>query len=129
MTAKALSTAILSITLVALAPDIAVGQMMEKKGTTPYVTHFIFRPLMSIDIPGLGTATPLEAVGTTQNMNGEKMLDKMSARCVALNVASGEKNTSMAPACWLMAMGTTFSRPLTLVTSTAPNLAWAVERT
>ena len=39
--------------------------MMEKKGTTPYVTHFIFRPLMSIDIPGLGTATPLEAVGTT----------------------------------------------------------------
>ena len=24
-------------------------------------------------------------------MNGEKMLDKMSARCVALNVASGEK--------------------------------------
>src|SRR5437016_11532914 len=41
---------------------------------------FIFRPLMSIDIPGLGTATNLEAVGTTQNMKGEKMLDKMSAR-------------------------------------------------
>jgi len=64
---------------------------MEKKGTTPYVTHFIFRPLMSIDIPGLGTATNLEAVGTTQNMKGEKMLDKMSARCAALSVASGEK--------------------------------------
>ena len=91
MIAKILSTAILSITLAGIAPDIAAGQMMEKKGTTPYVTHFIFRPLMSIDIPGLGTATPLEAVGTTQNMNGEKMLDKMSARCVALNVASGEK--------------------------------------
>jgi hypothetical protein len=41
-----------------------VAQPMEKKGTTPYVTHFIFRPLMSIDIPGLGTATNLEAVGT-----------------------------------------------------------------
>ena len=52
---------------------------IEKKGTTPYVTHFIFRPIMSIDIPGLGTATNLEAVGTTQNMKGEKMLDKMSA--------------------------------------------------
>jgi hypothetical protein len=64
---------------------------MEKKGTTPYVTHFIFRPLMSIDIPGLGTATNLEAVGTTQNMKGEKMLDKMSARCAALSVASGDK--------------------------------------
>ena len=46
---------------------------------------------MSIDIPGLGTATNLEAVGTTQNMKGEKMLDKMSARCAALSVASGDK--------------------------------------
>ncbi len=63
----------------------------EKKGTTPYVTHFIFRPLVSLDIGDLGTATTLEAVGTTQNMKGEKMLDKMSARCVALNVASGDK--------------------------------------
>src|SRR5262249_59279363 len=38
-----------------------------------------------------GTATNLEAVGTTQNMKGEKMLDKMSARCAALSVASGDK--------------------------------------
>lgn len=45
----------------------------------------------ALDIPGLCTATNLEAVGTTQNMNGEKMLDKMSARCAALSVASGEK--------------------------------------
>ena len=72
-------------------PGSVVAQPMEKKGTTPYVTHFIFRPLMSIDIPGLGTATNLEAVGTTQNMKGEKMLDKMSARCAALSVASGDK--------------------------------------
>ena len=70
---------------------VLLGEPIGKKGTTPYVTHFIFRPLMSIDIPGLGTATNLEAVGTTQNMNGEKMLDKMSARCAALSVASGEK--------------------------------------
>ena len=67
----------------------AFGQ--EKKGTTPYVTHFIFRPLLSLDVGDLGTATQLEAVGTTQNMKGEKMLDKMSARCVALNVSSGDK--------------------------------------
>src|SRR5262245_58237966 len=77
--------------LVAFASESVVAQPMEKKGTTPYVTHFIFRPLMSIDIPGLGTATNLEAVGTTQNMKGEKMLDKMSARCAALSVASGDK--------------------------------------
>src|SRR5512132_2252115 len=83
-------TALFSVVLVALAPPL-VAQPIEKKGTTPYVTHFIFRPLMSVDIPGLGTATNLEAVGTTQNMKGEKMLDKMSARCAALSVASGDK--------------------------------------
>ena len=77
--------------LVAIATAAALGEPIEKKGTTPYVTHFIFKPLMSIDIAGLGTATTLEAVGTTQNMKGEKMLDKMSAHCVALNVASGDK--------------------------------------
>ena len=76
---------------VALVPASAGAQTTAKKGTTPYVTHFIFRPIMSIDIPGLGTATNLEAVGTTQNMKGEKMLDKMSAHCAALNVASGDK--------------------------------------
>src|SRR5258705_12323753 len=83
--------ALLCAVLVVLDPAAAGAQTMEKKGTTPYVTHFIFRPLTSIDIPGLGTATNLEAVGTTQNMNGEKMLDKMSARCAALSDASGEK--------------------------------------
>ena len=67
----------------ATAPGVVVGEPMAKKGTTPYVTHFVFRPLMSIDIAGLGTATNLEAVGTTQNMNGEKRLDKKSARCAA----------------------------------------------
>jgi len=77
--------------LTASAPTVVLGQSMEKKGTTPYVTHFVFRPLMSLDLAELGKATTLEAVGTTQNMKGEKMLDKMSARCVALNVASGEK--------------------------------------
>ena len=69
--------AFLSGVLMTFAPGIVLGQQMEKKGTTPYVTHFIFRPLMSIDIPGLGTATNLEAVGTTQNMKGKRC----SIRC------------------------------------------------
>ena len=84
-------TALLTGVLIAFAPGGVMGQQMPKKGTTPYATHFIFRPLMSIDIPGLGTATSLEAVGTTQNLKGEKMLDKMSAHCAALSVASGDK--------------------------------------
>jgi len=79
-----------SVVLV-LAPGSVLGDPVEKKGTTPYLTHFVFRPLASIDIPGLGTATALEAVGTTENMKGEKMLDKMSAHCTAVNIASGDK--------------------------------------
>ena len=84
-------TALFAGIFAATAPAVVFGQSVEKKGTAPYVTHFVFRPLMSLDIAELGKATTLEAVGTTQNMKGEKMLDKMSARCVALNVASGEK--------------------------------------
>ena len=94
MSATAMTLAkatLLAGALVAIAAATALGEPIEKKGTTPYVTHFIFKPLMSIDIAGLGTATTLEAVGTTQNMKGEKMLDKMSAHCTALNVASGDK--------------------------------------
>ena len=75
----------------AVAPGTVFATEMQTKGTTPYVTHFIFRPVESLDVPPLGTATLLEAVGTTQNMKGEKMFDKMSARCEALNVASGDK--------------------------------------
>jgi hypothetical protein len=86
-----MQAALLCGSLVVLVPATTGAQTIEKKGTTPYVTHFIFRPIMSVDIPGLGTATNLEAVGTTQNMKGEKMLDKMSAHCAALSVASGDK--------------------------------------
>jgi hypothetical protein len=92
MTSKFIKIALFSGALMALAPGVVLAaDPIPKKGTTPYVTHFIFRPLMSIDIPGLGTATALEAVGTTENMKGEKMLDKMSARCAALSVESGPK--------------------------------------
>jgi hypothetical protein len=75
---------VLSITGVVLARSIG------KKGTTPYVTHFVFRPLVTVEVPGLGTATALEMTGTTENMEGGTMLHQMSARCVALNVESGD---------------------------------------
>jgi hypothetical protein len=54
-------------------------QTLHCPGFLPYTVSLAIRPLMSIDIPGLDTATNLEAVGTTQNIKGEKMLDKMSA--------------------------------------------------
>jgi hypothetical protein len=87
----ALSAITATAVMMAFAPGVVLGDPMEKKGTTPYVTHFIFRPLMSLDVLPLGTATQLEAVGTTENMKGEKMFDKMSVRCQALSIASGDK--------------------------------------
>lgn len=89
-----ISSAILSGALLAIPGAVQSQQQEEqipRKGTTPYVTHFVFRPVESLDIKGIGTANLLEAVGTTQNMKGEQMLDKMSARCTALQVQSGEK--------------------------------------
>jgi hypothetical protein len=82
---------VLSCLFILCASASIAAEPMAKKGTTPYVTHFIFRPVESLDVSGLGTATLLEAVGTTENLKGEKMLDKMSARCTALSVESGPK--------------------------------------
>ena len=124
MSDKFTKTALLSVLLMAFTPGAVLGQAIEKKGTTPYVTHFIFRPLMSLEIPGLGTATALEAVGTTQNMKGEKMLDKMSAQCTALNVDRATRNTLTAPACWPTATVTKFSRPSTHATSISRSRKW-----
>jgi len=83
--------ALLAGVLLSLAASPAFATDLLNKGTTPYVTHFVFRPLMNVDVPGVGSVTTLEAVGTTENLKGEKMLDKMSARCQALSVDSGAK--------------------------------------
>ena len=83
--------ALLSGLFIALGHSPAPAAEMAKKGVTPYVTHFVFRPVQSLDVSGLGMVTLLEATGTTENMKGEKMLDKMSARCEALSVNSGPK--------------------------------------
>jgi hypothetical protein len=40
---------LLYLVLSALLPAAAGAQTIEKKGTTPYVTHFVFRPIVSID--------------------------------------------------------------------------------
>jgi hypothetical protein len=83
--------ALLSNLFIALGHSPAPAAEMPNKGVTPYVTHFIFRPLQTVALEGLGNVTVLEATGTTENLKGEKMLDKMSARCEALSVDSGPK--------------------------------------
>ena len=88
-----IATVILSGAFVSLSGLVHAenAPVIGKKGTPPYVTHFIFRPVQSLEIKGVGTAHLLEAVGTTQNLKGEPMFDKMAAKSTALNVESGDK--------------------------------------
>jgi hypothetical protein len=69
----------------------AQTQTFPKEGSTSYVTHFVFHPMSGIDIPGVGKATALKAVGPTENMKGEKMLDKMKAECAAVSIETAGK--------------------------------------
>jgi hypothetical protein len=92
MTGTFIRALMVSGVFMAFSPSVWAGEQLEqKKGTTPYVTHFVFRPVHTVEVPGLGTAQVFEAVGSTSNMKGEKMLDKMAARCAGLNVHSGSK--------------------------------------
>jgi hypothetical protein len=82
--------------VVALAPAAALGDaaaknLVPKTGKTNYTTHFVFHPKSTIDIAGVGKATALEAVGPTENTLGQKMLDKMQAKCEAVSIESGGK--------------------------------------
>ena len=90
MTYGYIKTAIFSGMLLAIVPGVASSANLPEKGTTPYVTHFVFRPLENLDVPGF-KAVVEEMTGTTQNLKGESMLDKMAARCFALNVDTGSK--------------------------------------
>jgi hypothetical protein len=91
-----ITTVILSGVFVAFASSVHAGNahFIGKKGTPPNVTHFISRPVHSLEIPGVGTTHLLEAVGTTQNLKGEPMLDKMAARCTAAKLTNAAPRAS-----------------------------------
>ena len=84
-------TALVSGALVAFVPGVGLAEPVPKKGSASYTTHFVFHPKASIDIPGVGKATALEAVGPTENTAGGWMYDKMQAKCAAVSVESGGK--------------------------------------
>jgi len=83
--------ALLSGFLIVLVPATVLGSEIAKEGSTSYTTHFVFHPKSSIDIPGTGKATALEAVGPTENTMGEGMLDKMKAKCAAVSIETSDK--------------------------------------
>jgi hypothetical protein len=92
MTGTLIRAVMISGVFMAFAPGhLLAEELQQKKGTTPYVTHFVFRPVHNVEVPGLGTAQVFEATGITKNMKGEKMLHNMAARCAGLNVQSGDK--------------------------------------
>jgi hypothetical protein len=85
-------TALLTGVLMAFAPAVAMAAPLEKKGSTSYTSHYVFHPMGTVDLPGVGKVTALEMVGTTENTKGEPAFDKMKAKCLAVNVETGGKN-------------------------------------
>lgn len=59
------------------------------QGTTNYVIHYVMQPINTIDEGSLGKVVALEMVGTTANMDGGKMMDKMVAHCLAVKIEAG----------------------------------------
>src|SRR5271166_6693574 len=62
-----------------LTPSPLSGNRKERH--SPLRNAFIFRPLETLEVPGVGTGQLYEMTGSTQNLKGEPMLDKMAARC------------------------------------------------
>jgi len=91
MTSKFVTIALFSGALMALAPAVVLAEPIAKKGTTSYTSHYVFHPMGTLDISGVGKVTALEMVGTTENTKGEPAFDKMKARCFAVNVETGGK--------------------------------------
>jgi hypothetical protein len=53
---RTIESALLSGVFIAFAAGGALSERIEKKGKTSYVTHFVFHPLSSIDVPNVGKA-------------------------------------------------------------------------
>lgn len=84
-------TALLSGLLMAFAPGLVLGAELPKSGSTSYTSHYVFHPLETIDVPGVGKGTALRMVGTTENTKGDPFFDKMNAKCSAVSIEAGGK--------------------------------------
>jgi hypothetical protein len=84
-------TALLTGLLLTSFPGISLGAELPKTGSTSYTSHYVFHPLGEVSLPGVGKATALEMVGTTENTKGEPTFDKMNAKCFAVSVETGGK--------------------------------------
>ena len=77
--------------LLAIAPVAVMAGELPKSGSTSYTSHYVFHPLGTIDLAGVGKGTALEMIGNTENTKGEPVFDKMVAKCFAVSVETGGK--------------------------------------
>jgi len=85
-------TALLAGALLALGSGLALAADFPKTGSTNYTIHYVFDPLGTVEIPGVGKVTALEMVGPTENTEGKPWFNNMKAKCYATNVeTSGKK--------------------------------------
>ena len=78
MIGKLITLALFSAVL--MAPGVALGAPLEKKGSTSYTSHYVFRPLGTTELSGVGKVSALEMVGTTENTKGEPAFDKIESQ-------------------------------------------------
>lgn len=83
--------AIFSGVLMAFAPGVVLAAPLEKKGSTSYTSHYVFHPVGTVELPGVGKVSALKMVGTTENTKGETAFDKMQAKCMAVKIETGGK--------------------------------------
>ncbi|MBS0251420.1 MAG: hypothetical protein JSR78_10205, partial [Proteobacteria bacterium] len=69
MIVKLITSALFSAVL--MVPGVVLGVPLEKKGSTSYTSHYVFHPLGSTELSGVGKVSVLEMVGTTENTKGE----------------------------------------------------------
>lgn len=90
MAKTSLKLMLVSLLLVPMPASI-LAKELPKEGKTSYTSHYVFRPLDSMEVPGVGKVTPLEMVGTTSNTKGDPFFDNMKAKCFAISVETGGK--------------------------------------
>ena len=89
MSGKLITSALFSAVL--MTPGVVLGAPLEKKGSTSYTSHYVFHPLGTTELSGVGKVSALEMVGTTENTKGEPAFDKMKAKCHAVKVEAGDE--------------------------------------
>jgi hypothetical protein len=81
------TTVLLSGMFVALAAGISVADEIAKSGTTSYVTHFVFHPMSSIDVSGVGKAVALDQGSLTlyTTSHCRPAPDRLTSHCATVH--------------------------------------------